>query len=146
MDRKLIVSSMDTLKTGKFMDILYDILNILISIADITTDIIVLKSFCRDGRYVFFVLSLIIICLTQIAYSAAFIWKYDVLYSIYDRFNSAILGTIVLAIVFFFILIPMGPLIPIIIFLTEDEESYFTKKFEQITGSFYHYNSYKSYK
>lgn len=129
MERTLIAGPMETIKTGKFMDVLYDIVTIILSIADITTDIIVLVSFYNNGRNTFFIISTIIICVAQLAYSAAFIWKYDVLYSIYDRFNS-----IILAIAFFFILIPFGPIIPIIIFLTNNKQSYFTKKFEKITG------------
>eukprot|EP01083_Nonionella_stella_P297392 1009922_1 len=45
---------------NKCLDISYDVVTILISIADITTDVIVLISFYVEGRITFFVISLII--------------------------------------------------------------------------------------
>ena len=59
-------------------DIVYDTLTILISIADVTTDIIVLISFYNQGRISFFVISLIILSLAQLAYSTLFLFRYDV--------------------------------------------------------------------
>ena len=55
----------------------YDILTILISIADVTTDIIVLIDFYNKDRMVFFGISLAILILAQCAYSIAFMARYN---------------------------------------------------------------------
>eukprot|EP01083_Nonionella_stella_P114975 340418_1 len=53
----------------------YDILTILVSIADVTTDIIVLIDFYEKERMTFFIISLIVLILAQCAYAMAFsIW------------------------------------------------------------------------
>ena len=53
-------------------NLIYDILTILISIADVTTDIIVLIGFYNSDRMTFFTISLIILILAQCSYSMAF--------------------------------------------------------------------------
>eukprot|EP01084_Bolivina_argentea_P089359 161248_1 len=105
------------------INILYDILTIFISIADITTDVIVLISFYNQGRTTFFVLSLIILIIAHMAYSVAFIWRYDVVN------NENILCTIAL----FFILIPLGSIVSFIIFFTDNENSKFSQRFKKLT-------------
>eukprot|EP01083_Nonionella_stella_P053229 140877_1 len=49
----------------------YDVLTICISIADVTTDIIVLIDFYNKDRMTFFAISLIILILAQCAYAIA---------------------------------------------------------------------------
>ena len=100
---------------NKCVGIIYDVITVVISIADVFTDIVVLLNFYYKDRATFFSISLVILCLAQCAYSAAFMWRYDTLSNIYDRTDSA-----VLAVLFFFVLLPFGPIIPIIIFLTDE--------------------------
>eukprot|EP01084_Bolivina_argentea_P202464 345925_1 len=123
----------------KWVDVLYDIITIIISIADIVTDVIVLMSFYYKDRSIFFIISLCILCIAQCAYAVAFMWRYDVIYELYNKTESAIL-----AVGSFFILLPFGPIIPIIIFLTSDSDSYFTDYFKRITG-FSPDNNFKHY-
>eukprot|EP01084_Bolivina_argentea_P246471 412479_1 len=59
------------------ISISYDLLTILISIADITTDIIVLIDFWMKGRTTFFAISLVILILAQCSYSIAFALRFD---------------------------------------------------------------------
>ena len=55
-----------------FCNVSYDILTICISIADVTTDIIVAIDFYNNGRMTFFWISLTILILAQCAYAMAF--------------------------------------------------------------------------
>eukprot|EP01083_Nonionella_stella_P175608 612025_1 len=55
----------------------YDILTVLVSIADVTTDIIVLIDFYEKERMTFFIISLIILCLAQCSYAWAFSIRFD---------------------------------------------------------------------
>eukprot|EP01084_Bolivina_argentea_P310229 536784_1 len=72
----------------------------------------------------FFVLSLIILIIARMAYSAAFIWRYDILT------NEHILCTVAL----FFILIPLGSMVSFIIFFTDDPNSKFSQRFKKLTN------------
>ena len=59
-------------------NIAYDLLTIFISIADVTTDIIVLIDFYNKERMTFFGISLTILILAQCSYSIEFAWKFRV--------------------------------------------------------------------
>ena len=63
--------------TRKCLNMSYDLLTILISIADVATDIIVLIDFYNKDRMVFFGISLAILILAQCAYSIAFAMRYS---------------------------------------------------------------------
>ena len=63
--------------TKSFCSFGYDILTILISIADVTTDIIVLLDFYEKDRMVFFGISLGILILAQCSYSFAFTTRFE---------------------------------------------------------------------
>eukprot|EP01084_Bolivina_argentea_P268792 456645_1 len=110
-------------KENKWIDWVYDTVTVLISIADITTDIIVLLSFYYQSRTVFFIISLCILILSQIAYSIVFIWRYDVWY---DHGLSV-------AVPVFFALLPFGFITSFIIMFTDDPDSWFTELFGDIT-------------
>ena len=56
-----------------FLTSSYDVLTILISIADVTTDVWVIYTFKKENRNTFFVISLIVMILAQIAYAVAFL-------------------------------------------------------------------------
>ena len=63
--------------TKKCCNMSYDLLTILISIADVTTDIIVLIDFYNKDRMVFFGISLAILILAQCSYSIACAVRYS---------------------------------------------------------------------
>ena len=56
----------------------YDGLTIFISIADVTTDIMVLLSYYQQGRMTFFWISLIILLLAQFGYVMVFLFAFDI--------------------------------------------------------------------
>ena len=56
----------------------YDLITILISIADVTTDIWVIYNFKIAKRTTFFTISLIIMILAQLSYAIAFMWRFRV--------------------------------------------------------------------
>ena len=62
---------------SKCFNVSYDIFTILLSIADVTTDIIVLVDFYIKGRMTFFIISLTILILAHCAYSMAFAARFD---------------------------------------------------------------------
>eukprot|EP01083_Nonionella_stella_P235939 829138_1 len=55
----------------------YDILTIIVSIADVTTDIIVLIDFYEKERMTFFTISLVVLIMAQCSYSIAFSVRFD---------------------------------------------------------------------
>ena len=61
-------------------NITYDLLTVFISIADVTTDVIILIDFYNKDRMSFFGISLSILILAQCAYSIAFAIRFDTLY------------------------------------------------------------------
>ena len=103
---------------------LYDILTILISIADIVTDFIVLIDFYIKGRMTFFVASLIILIIAQMAYSIAFM----------IRFNVTENKTFCCSMILFILLLPFGTIYSFLIYFTDNPDSCFTKFFHKITG------------
>ena len=68
---------MSSTVASKCCNVGYDLLTILISIADVTTDIIVLIDFYNKGRMTFFGISLTILILAQCSYSIAFAIKFN---------------------------------------------------------------------
>ena len=92
-------------------DATYDILTIVISIADVVTDIIVLISFYEKGRSTFFALSLAILILAQCSYSMAFALRFSTI----DEWHPC------LACCAFCVCLPCGPLIAFCIFLASQE-------------------------
>ena len=55
----------------------YDLLTILISIADVTTDIWVIVKFYNDKRQTFFIISLLVMILAQLSYAVAFVFRFQ---------------------------------------------------------------------
>ena len=55
----------------------YDLLTILISIADVTTDVWVIYKFYIDKRQTFFIISLIVMILAQLSYAIAFVFRFQ---------------------------------------------------------------------
>ena len=96
-------------------NVLYDILTILISIADIATDIIVLISFYNQARTAFFAISLVILIIAQMCYAVLFIWRY----------NPQV-GDCAVILLFIFLL-PFGTIVSFLVYFTDDTESAFSK-------------------
>ena len=63
---------------SKCFNHLYDALTILISIADIATDVMVLLSYYASGRMTFFWISLTVLLVAQIGYLIVFFMAFDV--------------------------------------------------------------------
>ena len=103
--------------TSKCINVIYDILTIVISIADIVTDVIVLVSFYNDGRTAFFAISLVILIIAQMCYAVLFIWRYK------PRVGDC--GVILL----FIALLPFGTIVSFLVYFTDDTESAFAKWF-----------------
>eukprot|EP01084_Bolivina_argentea_P268795 456651_1 len=107
----------------KLINLLFDSLTIFISIADITTDVIVLISFYFQQRTTFFILSLIILIIAQMAFSISFIIRYRVV----DKTNFC--GTLLC----FILLLPFGTIVSFLIYFTDNTDSWFAKTFHKIT-------------
>ena len=110
---------------NRFINILYDIITILISIADISTDVIVLISFYIEGRTTLFVISLIILIMAQLCYAVAFIWRYEV-------FDDSNIWVIIFV---FCCLLPIGWIVSFIFYFTDDEDSWCSTQFYKIKRS-----------
>eukprot|EP01084_Bolivina_argentea_P246470 412473_1 len=96
------------------VSISYDLLTILISIADITTDIIVLIDFWMKGRTTFFAISLVILILAQCSYSIAFAMRFDTIYT----WGSA------KAFAAFCCMLPFGTFVAFFIYFANDESGF----------------------
>ena len=99
------------------INVTYDILTILISIADIVTDVIVLISFYNKERTAFFAISLVILIIAQICYSVLFIWRYK------PQISDCSV------ILLFFALLPFGTIVSFLVYFTDDKDSAFSEWF-----------------
>ena len=66
-----------------FGNIFYDSLTIIISFADLATDLVMLYNYYQNGWTGFFITSLVVIILAQLAYCVLFAWKYGANKTIY---------------------------------------------------------------
>eukprot|EP01083_Nonionella_stella_P054904 144893_1 len=112
---------MITTDTNSCVDLIYDIATILISIADITTDVIVLISFYVEGRITFFIISLIILIIAQMAYSILFIIRYEIISNFWTTVAT------------FFILLPFGTVVSFLIYFTEDTSSWISIQMDKMS-------------
>ena len=91
----------------------YDLLTILISFADVTTDIIVLIDFYQKDRMIFFGISLAILILAQFAYSIAFGIDFEILVEDSDwKWYYKLMA--------FFCMLPFGVFVPCAIFMNQN--------------------------
>eukprot|EP01083_Nonionella_stella_P093884 263341_1 len=95
--------------------ILYDILAQVISILDVATDIIVCIEFYQKERFVFFCVSLTILCLASLAYDIAFMINYN---------NES---KIIRKALLFILVLPISPLVPFFMYFTADPKSKLSK-------------------
>ena len=95
-----------------YLGIFYDILAQVISVLDVTTDIIVCVQYYQKDRMVFFGISLAILCLALIAYDMVFMLNFS---------KEKKCGKIAL----FIVMLPLSPLIPYIMYFSANPESKF---------------------
>ena len=94
--------------------LLYDILGQIISVLDVTTDVIVCIQYYQNDRMVFFGISISILILALIAYDIVFMFIFS------DE--NKICGVIGL----FLMMLPLSPLIPYILYFSTDSNSRFS--------------------
>ena len=95
----------------------------IISILDVTTDVIVCIGFYREERTEFFACSLVIILLAFIAYDIAFVW----------RFGH---GVDTEQICLWVCLLPFSPLLPFVFFFTHSSDTWLAKYIERHSCGF----------
>ena len=105
---------------------LYDVLTILISIADVATDIWVIYNYKIEKRNTFFIISLIILIVAQLSYVIAFMLRFQ-----QDGSKNCKQMTL-RYIGLISILLPLAPFMSFIFYLLS---------FEHVKNTFYHYTS-----
>ena len=93
----------------------YDLLTILISIADVTTDVWVIYKFYIDKRETFFIISLIVMILAQLSYAIAFVFRFQPQWTPKLQKQNIEMR----ALVMFFIVLPLAPVLSFIIYWCE---------------------------
>ena len=101
---------------NEFGNTLYDMITILISFADLGTDLWVLYGYYVKGRKTFFVIGLIIIIMAQLTYCIVFLVKF-----------SNYHWTVGERICRFFILLPVSWLLGVAFYLSTFDDSWFVK-------------------
>eukprot|EP01084_Bolivina_argentea_P147435 257952_1 len=89
----------------------YDILTIIVSIADVTTDVIVLIDFYDKERMTFFIISLVVLIMAQCSYSIAFAIRFKTV----DELGFC------LACCWFCFILPFGSLVAFCIYLADED-------------------------
>lgn len=100
------------LTAKRIINIIYDIFTAIISILDVITDILVTMDFFYRGRTEFFIASLVILGVAQIAYAIAFWFKFD---SNFTTFGGAVAA--------FCCLLPFSPILSFAFYFTADDHS-----------------------
>eukprot|EP01083_Nonionella_stella_P175374 610516_1 len=100
------------------LTISYDVLGQVISVLDVTTDIIVCIGFYQKDRMVFFGISLTILCLALIAYDMAFVLRFS-------REKNG--GDLAL----FACLLPVSPFLPFVFYFTDSNDKPLSKFLEK---------------
>ena len=103
------------MKDQSCLALVYDILGQIISVLDVTTDVIVCVQYYQNDRMVFFGISLTILLLALIAYDIVFMMNYCDERKLYKQ------------IALFLTMLPISPLIPYILYLTVDSDSILSK-------------------
>ena len=99
----------------------YDVLTILISIADVTTDIWVIYNYKIQNRNTFFIISLIIMILAQLSYSVAFAVRF-----LSDAWESMCKKLTI----YFLLVLPLSPIMSFIFFILSFEGNWITRLFK----------------
>ena len=149
--RSLVATTSDHSKRdavlSKCCSNLYDILTILISVADIVTDIMVLISYYFADRMTFFWISFIILIIAQIGYIILFFTTFK-----FDKKWFRVIEAIdvncplcldvayyvivlpILCITFFCLLLPFGHLVAFAMYFAENDDSVFSKWLRNTVG------------
>eukprot|EP01083_Nonionella_stella_P066300 174453_1 len=101
----------EPLGIGQCVGRLYDILAQVISILDVTTDIMVCYQFYVQDRMIFFGISLAILILALMSYSVLFVYTFSTEY----RFCREL--------ALFMVLLPVSPLIPFVFYYSDQPDS-----------------------
>ena len=100
----------------------YDLLTILISIADVTTDVWVIYKFYIDKRETFFLIALIIMIVAQLSYAIAFVFRFQ------PRWSMLHTNTEIRGIVMFCTILPLTPIMSFIFYWCEiNDKNWFIK-------------------
>ena len=105
----------------------YDLLTILISIADVTTDVWVIYKFYIDKRETFFIIAIIIMIVAQLSYAFAFVFRFQ------PRWSSTHRNTEIRAIGMFCTILPLAPIMSFIFYWCEiNDKNWFIKFLDKI--------------
>ena len=119
------LSSVDCTNIGNG---LYDILTACISIADVTTDILVISNFYHKEQFTFFWIALSVVIFAQLVYAAAFVLQYanyydhkkmDGYFNRYEMFGWFLVGLL------------LSPIMSFIFYWTSDPDMCLAKIFEK---------------
>ena len=105
-----------------FWDKVYDSINIIITILDLVTDILVIYDFWCKNRFVFFILAVSCVVIAHVCYTLVFVLKYS---SSYDTSNEVIA---------FICLLPFSPLMPYILYFSSLPNNCFSNVIFPIFG------------
>merc|ERR1719242_2537774 len=109
---------MDSTSACKCLSKVYDVIAQIISILDVTTDVIVCIGFFQDDRMAFFGISLSILLIALICYSMAFVAAFGT-GNDKDKINL------------FFAVLPISPLVPFILYFASDKDDCLAKFMER---------------
>ena len=70
---KWLSAKIDFKETGYLF---YDIITMIISVSDVTTDVLILYQFYKNQYFTFFYISIVILAIAQMAYVIAFILRF----------------------------------------------------------------------
>ena len=105
----------------------YDLLAILISIADVTTDVWVIYKFYIDKRETFFIISLIVMIAAQLSYDVAFLLRFQPKWSSWHR------NTEIRTFAMFCTILPLSPIMSFIFFWCEiNDKNWFIKLLDKM--------------
>ena len=105
----------------------YDLLTILISIADVTTDVWVIYKFYNDKREAFFIIALIVMIVAQLSYAVAFVIRFRPQWSTWRHHPQ------LRAFAMFCTILPLTPIMSFIFYWCElNDKNWFIKLLNKI--------------
>ena len=112
----------EPMKSNRFWNIFYDILTVLISFADLATDLWILYQYYVNERIPFFIIGLIIIIIAQLAYCFVFVQSFT-------PYN----WTITRKACIFIKILPFSWMLAVLMYLAEEKE-WFSHTMNQLFG------------
>ena len=105
----------------------YDLLTILISIADVTTDVWVIYKFYIDKRQTFFIIALIVMIVAQLSYAFAFVFRFQ------PRWSRSYLDEKIRVFLMFCTILPLTPIMSFLFYWCEiNDENVFIQCIDKI--------------